>query len=74
VRQRHHHDNLSFGEWAAVFSDPKMITTPRSSHPPVPHPRTGNDSFGFKTNSAKAAKPGKGKTSKLDERLIPKPL
>jgi DNA replication protein DnaC len=58
--------DLSLGEWATVFGDPKVTTALLDLLSYRCHIlQTGNDSFRFKNSSAKAAKPAKEKSRNL---------
>jgi hypothetical protein len=64
--------NLSFGEWATVFGEDDDRST-RSSHPPMSHPRNRKRQLPFQQQLGESRQTRKGETSKLDERLTPKP-
>ena len=66
--------NLSFGEWADRVRRPEDDDrSTRSSHPPLPHPRNRKRQLPLQEQLGESRQTRKGETSKLDERLTPKP-
>ena len=60
LRQRHHHDVISFGEWATVSGDAKMTTALLNRLNHRCYISKPKQSFRFKNSSAKAAETHQG--------------
>jgi hypothetical protein len=65
--------NLSFGEWATVFGDPKMTTGYSIVSPTVATSSKPETTGSASRTLGESRQTRKGETSKLDERLTPKP-
>ena len=72
--QRHHHDQSQLrrvGNRVRRPEDDDRAT--RSSYPPLPHSRNRKRQLPLQEQLSESRQTRKGETSKLDERLIPKP-
>ena len=74
ARQRHHHHQSQLrrvGRRVRRPEDDDRAT--RSSHPPLPYPRNRKRQLPLQEQLGESRQTRKGETSKLDERLTPKP-
>ena len=65
AHQRHHHDQSQLWRMADRLRRREDDNAARPTHSSLPHLETGNDSFRFKSSSAKVAKPANEKPRNL---------